>query len=103
MKKSILLLTVCLALLNCSTSIESKSNKLALDTAAQQEARLTQFIEQGYYSVDNFIQSQTVIRGELLTRLRGRVTDIVPQLSERVKFGFSAGNLKVHMQQGDYG
>lgn len=84
MKKSILLLTVCLALSNCSTSIESKSNQ-----KSSFGDRSSWISKGGYQSIDydNFILNQIIIRGELLTRLRGRVTDIVPQLSERMKSG----------------
>jgi len=84
MKKSTLLLTVCLALSNCSTSIESKSNQKSPSVVDK-----SSWINQGGNSsndYDTFIQNQTIIRGELLTREdRGREVDIVPQLSERVK------------------
>lgn len=101
MKKSILLLTVCLALSNCSTSIESKSNQ-----KSSFGDRSSWISKGGYQSVDydNFIQNQTIIGGELLTLAnRGREVDIVPQLSERVKSGNQITNLRMHVQQGDYG
>lgn len=79
MKKSTLLLTICLALSNCSISIESKSN--------QPKKGLIKQIDLIWNTDYNFVQNQTIIRGELLTRLRGREADIVPQLSERMKFG----------------
>lgn len=101
MKKSILLLIVCLALSNCSTSIESKSNQ-----KSSFGDRSSWISKGGYQSIDydNFIQNQTIIGGELLTlKDRGREVDIVPQLSERVKFGNQITNLRVPVQQGDYG
>lgn len=78
MKKSTLLLTICLAFSNCTTSIENKSN--------QPEMGLVRQIDLIWNTDYNFIQNQTVIRGELLTWFsQGREVDIVPQLSERVK------------------
>lgn len=86
MKKSILLLIIYLALSNCSISIESKSNQKSPSVVDKS----SWISKGGYQSIDydNFIQNQTIIRGELLTlKDRGREADIVPQLSERMKFG----------------
>jgi len=85
MKKLTLLLIICLALSNCSTSIESKSTKQILKISFWRFSISLSADERDSNNYDNFIQTQTIIREELLTRLRGRVTDIVPQLSERVK------------------